>query len=131
MSSFRYSGLVHNKTVGIVPAADKKGFTLVYKKKHNPNKPAKNVAKVFLFPLTFQLHYNLNTIGFLSITQFLPMVNNSRENIMNLILNPIYFSPNTFNCFRYLDRAYFIYESYFTWIHIKRNIKIQRIRVIS
>lgn len=46
VSSFRYSGLVHKKTVGIVPAADKKGFTLVYKKRKNTNKPAKNVAKI-------------------------------------------------------------------------------------
>lgn len=45
VSSYRYSGLVHKKSVGIV-AADKKGFTLVYKKAKNVNLPAKNVAKV-------------------------------------------------------------------------------------
>jgi len=31
LSSFRYSGLIHKKSVGIVPAPDK-GFTVVYKK---------------------------------------------------------------------------------------------------
>lgn len=45
VSSYRYSGLVHKKSVNVV-AADKKGFTLVYKKTRNVNKPAKNVAKV-------------------------------------------------------------------------------------
>lgn len=34
VSSLRYSGLVHKKTVGILPA-DKKGFTLVLKTKKN------------------------------------------------------------------------------------------------
>lgn len=34
MSSFRYSGIVHSKTVGIVPT-DKKGFTVVLKTKKN------------------------------------------------------------------------------------------------
>ena len=32
LNSYRYNGLVHKKSVGIVPAADKKGFTVVYKK---------------------------------------------------------------------------------------------------
>ena len=45
VSSFRYSGLVHKKTVNVVPA-DKKGFTLVYKKTKNVNKPAQNTAKI-------------------------------------------------------------------------------------
>lgn len=45
VSSFRYSGLVHKKSLNIVPV-DKKGFTMVYKKTTNVNKPAKNVAKV-------------------------------------------------------------------------------------
>lgn len=45
VSSYRYSGLVHRKSVSVVPA-DKKGFTLVYKKTRNVNKPAKNVAKI-------------------------------------------------------------------------------------
>lgn len=34
-SSFRYNGLVHKKTVGIVPATEKKGFTVVLKTKKN------------------------------------------------------------------------------------------------
>jgi Ribosomal L28e protein family. len=32
LSSFRYSGLVHKKSVGVVAAPDTKGFTVVYKK---------------------------------------------------------------------------------------------------
>jgi len=32
LSSFRYSGLIHKKSVGIVSAPDNKGFTVVYKK---------------------------------------------------------------------------------------------------
>ena len=31
-SSFRYSGLVQRKTVGIEPSSDKKGFVLVTRK---------------------------------------------------------------------------------------------------
>jgi large subunit ribosomal protein L28e len=32
LSSFRYSGLIHKKSVGIVAAPDNKGFTVIYKK---------------------------------------------------------------------------------------------------
>lgn len=32
LNSYRYNGLIHKKTVGIVDAPDKKGFTVVYKK---------------------------------------------------------------------------------------------------
>ncbi|XP_031619992.1 60S ribosomal protein L28 [Contarinia nasturtii] len=46
VSSFRYSGLVQKKTVAVVPANDKKGFTVVLKTKKNENKPAKNTYKV-------------------------------------------------------------------------------------
>lgn len=35
VSSFRYSGLVHKKAVGVVPATEKKGFTVVLKTKKN------------------------------------------------------------------------------------------------
>ncbi|XP_055683984.1 60S ribosomal protein L28 [Lutzomyia longipalpis] len=45
LSSFRYSGLVHHKTLAVLPA-DKKGFTVVYKKKNCENKPAKSSVKV-------------------------------------------------------------------------------------
>lgn len=31
-STFRYSGLVHTKSIGIVPSVDKKGVIFVYKK---------------------------------------------------------------------------------------------------
>lgn len=46
ISSFRYSGVVQKKTVGIVPAADKKGFTVVMKKGKYAQRPAKNTVKV-------------------------------------------------------------------------------------
>lgn len=46
VSSYRYSGLVHKKTLGIVPAADKKGFTVVMKKGKYAQRPAKNNVKV-------------------------------------------------------------------------------------
>lgn len=32
VSSFRYSGLVHTKSVGVAPSVDKKGVIFVYKK---------------------------------------------------------------------------------------------------
>ncbi|KAJ9584527.1 hypothetical protein L9F63_021137 [Diploptera punctata] len=43
LSSFRYNGLVHKKSVGIVAAPDNKGFTVVYKKAKAA--PAKSVVK--------------------------------------------------------------------------------------
>ncbi|KAL9902133.1 60S ribosomal protein L28 [Glossina fuscipes] len=46
VSCYRYSGLVHKKTLGIVPAADKKGFTVVMKKGKYAQRPAKNTVKV-------------------------------------------------------------------------------------
>ena len=50
LSSLRYNGLVHKKTVGIVPA-DKKGFTVVLKTKKNQVCNAENssYAKCVLF----------------------------------------------------------------------------------
>lgn len=45
LSSYRYSGLVHRKSVGIVDTPDKKGFTVVYKKAKSVNKPAKATVK--------------------------------------------------------------------------------------
>ncbi|KAK0167476.1 hypothetical protein PV327_004871 [Microctonus hyperodae] len=41
LSSYRYSGLVHKKTVSIIDTPDKKGFTVVVKKAKSVNKPAK------------------------------------------------------------------------------------------
>lgn len=32
LNSYRYNGLIHKKTVGVVDAPDKKGFTVLYKK---------------------------------------------------------------------------------------------------
>ena len=46
VSSYRYSGIVHKKTVGIVPAPDKKGFTVVMKKGKYSQRPAKNTIRV-------------------------------------------------------------------------------------
>lgn len=45
LSSFRYSGLIHKKSVGVVAAPDNKGFTVVYKKSKALYKPAKSVVK--------------------------------------------------------------------------------------
>ncbi|XP_046627780.1 60S ribosomal protein L28 isoform X3 [Neodiprion virginianus] len=45
LSSYRYSGLVHRKSVGIVDTPDKKGFTVVYKKAKSVNKPAKATVR--------------------------------------------------------------------------------------
>lgn len=46
VSSYRYSGIVHKKTLGVVPAADKKGFTTVLKKGKYGQRPAKNTVRV-------------------------------------------------------------------------------------
>ncbi|XP_011501771.1 PREDICTED: 60S ribosomal protein L28 [Ceratosolen solmsi marchali] len=45
LSSFRYSGLVHRKSIGVVDTPDRKGFTVVYKKTKNINKLAKATVK--------------------------------------------------------------------------------------
>ncbi|EAA10888.5 AGAP005427-PA [Anopheles gambiae str. PEST] len=47
LSSFRYSGLVHHKTITITPA-EKKGVNFVYNRKKVLNKPAKAPVKVTL-----------------------------------------------------------------------------------
>lgn len=46
LSSYRYSGLVHNKTLSVVSAENKKGFVLQYKKAKYVNKPAKQAVKI-------------------------------------------------------------------------------------
>ncbi|XP_053682902.1 60S ribosomal protein L28 [Sabethes cyaneus] len=46
LSSYRYSGLVHKKTLSVVPAD--KGISLVYKRPKQHNKPAKSTVKVTL-----------------------------------------------------------------------------------
>ncbi|EDS31426.1 ribosomal protein L28 [Culex quinquefasciatus] len=46
LSSFRYSGLVHKKSLGIVPAD--KGISVVYKRPKYQTKPAKATVKVTL-----------------------------------------------------------------------------------
>ncbi|XP_053663090.1 60S ribosomal protein L28 [Anopheles marshallii] len=45
LSSYRYSGLVHNKTITITPA-EKKGVNFVYKRAKKAHKPAKALVKV-------------------------------------------------------------------------------------
>uniref|UniRef100_A0A182Y0R9 Large ribosomal subunit protein eL28 n=1 Tax=Anopheles stephensi TaxID=30069 RepID=A0A182Y0R9_ANOST len=47
LSSYRYSGLVHSKTITITPA-EKKGINFVYKRARMANKPAKAPVKVTL-----------------------------------------------------------------------------------
>nr|XP_029726609.1 60S ribosomal protein L28-like [Aedes albopictus] len=46
LSSFRYSGLVHKKSLGVVPAD--KGIQVVYKRPKYQTKPAKATVKVTL-----------------------------------------------------------------------------------
>lgn len=46
LSSYRYSGIVHSKSIGITPADDKKGFVLQLKKGKKWNKPAQQNVKV-------------------------------------------------------------------------------------
>ncbi|KAL1400441.1 hypothetical protein pipiens_007433, partial [Culex pipiens pipiens] len=46
LSSYRYSGLVHKKSLGIVPAD--KGISVVYKRPKYQTKPAKATVKVTL-----------------------------------------------------------------------------------
>ncbi|KAF5280568.1 hypothetical protein FQR65_LT00319 [Abscondita terminalis] len=45
LNAFKYNGLVHRKSVGIVDAADKKGFTVLYKKQSAQFKPGKSIVK--------------------------------------------------------------------------------------
>ncbi|XP_044734130.1 60S ribosomal protein L28 [Chrysoperla carnea] len=45
LSSFRYNGLIHRKTVGVVPAPDKKGFTVVYKRAKKIHKPGRSLVR--------------------------------------------------------------------------------------
>jgi len=47
-NSFRYSGLVHKKTVGVEPAATGKGVVLVTRNGNSMRKPAKNYTRVEL-----------------------------------------------------------------------------------
>merc|ERR1711879_289358 len=44
--SFRYSGIVNKKTVGVEPCKDGKGVVLITKKKSNQRKPGKNTVRV-------------------------------------------------------------------------------------
>ncbi|CAO1307313.1 unnamed protein product [Diamesa hyperborea] len=46
VSTFRYSGLVHTKSIGIVPSVDKKGVIFVYKKNKKNNKPAESTGRI-------------------------------------------------------------------------------------
>ncbi|VVC98879.1 60S ribosomal protein L28 [Leptidea sinapis] len=45
LNSFRYNGLIHKKSVGVVEIPSRKGFTVVYKKARATHKPAKNLIK--------------------------------------------------------------------------------------
>lgn len=46
VSSFRYSGLVHSKSIGILPADDKKGFVLQTRKARKIQKPAQQTVRI-------------------------------------------------------------------------------------
>ncbi|XP_014673170.1 PREDICTED: 60S ribosomal protein L28-like [Priapulus caudatus] len=48
INSFRYNGLVHQKTIGLEPAADGKGVVLVTKKRSGRSKPAQAFNRVTL-----------------------------------------------------------------------------------
>ncbi|KAJ1523385.1 hypothetical protein ONE63_001251 [Megalurothrips usitatus] len=48
LNSMRYNGFVHRSTVGVVPAADNKGFTVITKRARHANKPAKAAVKTTL-----------------------------------------------------------------------------------
>ena len=47
-NSFRFSGLVQEKTVGVTPSADGKGVVLTTRKTTHRNKPAQNSNRVTL-----------------------------------------------------------------------------------
>jgi len=59
-NSFRYSGLVHKKTVGVEPAPSGKGVVLVTRNGRCTRKPAKNYSRVELKKSSRQ---TLKTIG--------------------------------------------------------------------
>ena len=44
-NSFRFNGLVHRKTVGVAPSADKKGVVLTTRKSTHRHKPAKSLNR--------------------------------------------------------------------------------------
>ncbi|XP_012287371.1 60S ribosomal protein L28 [Orussus abietinus] len=62
LSSYRYSGLIHRKSVGIVDTPDKKGFTVVYKKAKCVNKPAKAIVRTEMKAGARRSLYKLRTL---------------------------------------------------------------------
>jgi len=46
--SFKQNGLIHQRVLGIEPAADGKGIVLIQKRRKTNNKPAKSLVKVTL-----------------------------------------------------------------------------------
>ncbi|XP_048776975.1 60S ribosomal protein L28-like [Ostrea edulis] len=48
LNSFRYNGLIHPKTVGVVPAKDGKGVVLVTKRAKAGKRPGKSFNKIEL-----------------------------------------------------------------------------------
>ncbi|PIK62933.1 putative 60S ribosomal protein L28 [Apostichopus japonicus] len=56
--TYRGSGLIHKKTVGVIPAPDNKGVMLVMKRKKGQNRPAKMYNKV-----TFKKGWRSNLKG--------------------------------------------------------------------
>lgn len=53
-STFRYSGLVHTKSIGVVPSVDKKGVIFVYKKA----KKAVSIRDTVESPEFFVMNHN-------------------------------------------------------------------------
>nr|CAJ17402.1 ribosomal protein L28e [Eucinetus sp. APV-2005] len=45
LASFRYNGLIHKKSVGVIDGPSRKGFTVVYKKAKRQNKPKFNTVR--------------------------------------------------------------------------------------
>lgn len=95
-SSYRYSGLVHRKNVGIVDNPDKKGFSVVYKKAKAVNKPAKATvrstmkagARRSLYKLKTLLTKNKYRVDLTKVCE--SIVTNSSNSILGLMLSTEY-----------------------------------------
>lgn len=62
LSSYRYSGVIHRKSVGIIDTPDKKGFVVTYKKPKAVNKPAKATVKSTMKAGARRSLYKLRTL---------------------------------------------------------------------
>merc|ERR1712055_329670 len=71
-NSYRFNGLVHRKTVGVNPAADGKGVTVVIKKRAGQRKPATSYEKITI---------NKNSRATLSSIRHIIRKNNYRKDL--------------------------------------------------